>query len=172
MPPASYPSNDAFRALAQATDDALFVVDEWWRTQWTNRSATSLVDAARLARDGGEFLALFTAETRDRIVLDGAVVAGGRWTHDGEVIAGETRAVELLVTTLDAGVPPGWRAVRLRDVSKRRALEGELRDARALDEVGRLALAMAHEFSELLTTITGSAELIASELAPRDALSS
>lgn len=166
----SYPSDDVFRALAQATDDALFVVDEWWRTQWSNRSAMALLDAARLARDGGELLALFTAESRDRLVLDGAVVAGGRWTHDADILAGDARAVEVLVTTLDAGVPPGWRAVRLRDRSAQRALEGELRDARALDEVGRLALALAHEFSDLLTTITGSAELIASELAPRDAL--
>lgn len=170
MPTLSYPSDDVFRALATSTDDALFVVDEWWRTQWANRSATALVEAARLPRDGGEFLALFDAETRDQIVLDGAVVVGGRWTHNGEVLAGDARSVEILVTTLDAGVPPGWRAVRLRDRSAQRALEGELRDARTMDEVGRLALALAHEFSELLTTITGSAELIASELAPRDAL--
>lgn len=168
--PLSYPTDDVFRALAQVTDDALFVVDEWWRTHWTNRSAASLVDAARLPRDGGELLALFTAESRDRLVLDGAVVAGGRWTHDAEVLAGDVRPVEILVTTLDAGAPPGWRAVRLRDRSAQQRLEGELRDARARDEVGRLALALAHEFSDLLTTITGSAELIASELAPRDAL--
>ncbi|MEP7383405.1 MAG: response regulator [Gemmatimonadota bacterium] len=170
MPTSSYPSDDVFRALVQSTDDSLFVVDEWWRLQWANRGAAALLDAARLPRDGGEFLALFSAETRDRIVLDGAVVAGGRWTHAGDVGAEEVRPVEILITTLEAGVPPGWRAVRLRDRSAQRALEAELRDARTMDEVGRLALALSHEFSELLTTITGSAELVSSELAPGDAL--
>jgi signal transduction histidine kinase len=47
-------------------------------------------------------------------------------------------------------------------------LEASLHDARALERVGRVAIALSHEFSELLTAISGSAELIAGELAPRD----
>ncbi len=170
MPTPSYPTDAAFRALVLAADDALFVVDEWWRLQWANRRALQLLEHSRLPRDGGEFLGLFPGATRDRIVLDAAVMSGGKWSAEGEICAGELLTVGIDITGIEAGAPPGWRAVRLRDRTERRALEASLREAQALDKVGRLALALAHEFSELLTTITGSTELIASELAPRDAL--
>ncbi|MBK6487519.1 MAG: response regulator [Gemmatimonadetes bacterium] len=170
MPTPSYPADAAFRALVQTADDALFVVDEWWRLQWANRHALQLLEHSRLPRDGGEFLGLFPGTTRDRIVLDGSVTVGGRWCAEGEVCTDELVAVDIVITGMEAGTPPGWRAVRLRDCRARRALETSLREAETLGGVGRLALALAHEFSELLTTITGSTELIASELAPRDTL--
>jgi signal transduction histidine kinase/CheY-like chemotaxis protein len=164
------PTDAAFRALALGSSDALFIVDEWWRLQWANRRALALLDGGGVVRDGGEFLALFAGETRDRIVLDGAVVAGGTWRAEGEVRAESPLAVDITISSIGAGVPSGWRAIGLRDRSAQLALESTLRDAQALDRVGRLALAMSHEFAELLTTITGATELIASELAPRDAL--
>ena len=156
--------------MAQSLEDAVFVVDEWWRLQWANREGVHLVDAARLARDGAEFLSLFCIETRERIALDGAVVVGGSWSANGELCGDERTAVTIVVHSIDAGAPAGWRWVRVADRSAVRSLEDALRDAQALDGVGRLALALSHEFSELLTAITGSVELIAHELAPRDAI--
>jgi len=163
-----YPADSVFRAIADALDDAVFVVDEWWRVQWHNASASRLIEASGACRDGGEFLALFGSATRERIVLDGAVGAGGSWSTEGEIEGTSAHAVAVTIRAIEFGVPPGWRWAQLRDLGAERALESSLREARSLERVGRMALALSHEFSELLTAISGSADLIASELAPRD----
>jgi two-component system cell cycle sensor histidine kinase/response regulator CckA len=48
----------------------------------------------------------------------------------------------------------------LRDVSERRQLEEELREAQKLDAIGRLARGIAHDFNNQLTSILGYAELL------------
>jgi PAS domain S-box-containing protein len=52
----------------------------------------------------------------------------------------------------------------VEDVTERRALEEQLRQAQKLDAIGRLARGVAHDFNNLLTVIVGSGELIAQQL--------
>jgi len=64
-----------------------------------------------------------------------------------------------------SGHPLDWRGRPARlvmaiDVTDRRRLEQELRSARAIEAVGRLAGGIAHDFNNLLTAISGYAELI------------
>lgn len=161
----------AFRAIATGLDDAIFVLDEWWRPRWCNDVADSMIDSAALVRDGGEFLGLFDLDTRDRLVLDGATATVAvPWRSEGGLVGEPSRPIGIVVALLAEGTPSGWRSVRLLDVAPSRSLEASRAQARRLDTIGRLAEVLAHEFSELLTAINGSAAIIAGDIAPRHAL--
>jgi len=60
----------------------------------------------------------------------------------------------------DAGV------VFLLDITDRRALERQFRQAQKMEAVGRLAGGVAHDFNNILTAITGYSELLQQDLLP------
>ena len=53
-----------------------------------------------------------------------------------------------------------------RDITERRQLEEEARQARKMETAGRLAGGIAHDFNNLLTAILGTSEILLQELPP------
>jgi PAS domain S-box-containing protein len=73
---------------------------------------------------------------------------------------GSTRECEVVATDLTTA--PGVEGVVLvaRDVTERRLLEAQLREAQKLEAVGRLSGGVAHDFNNLLTTILAETDLL------------
>ncbi|HJT88982.1 MAG TPA: ATP-binding protein [Bryobacteraceae bacterium] len=88
------------------------------------------------------------------------------WRHrtkDGHIIE-----VEAAVHEIEYGGRPAELVV-LMDVTGRRQLEEQLRQAQKMEAVGMLAGGVAHDFNNLLTIITGYSQLILNNIGVNDA---
>jgi two-component system cell cycle sensor histidine kinase/response regulator CckA len=89
----------------------------------------------------------------------------GTWRHRAR--SGRLIDVEIAVHEIEYGGKPAQLAV-IMDVTGRRQLEDQLRQAQKMEAVGMLAGGVAHDFNNLLTIITGYSQLILNSLGPHD----
>jgi PAS domain S-box-containing protein len=100
---------------------------------------------------------------------EGALWRAGSWRHrrkDGSIIDVDVQSHEVTLR---------GRRMRLtlaNDVTERRELEQQLRQAQKMEAVGTLAGGIAHDFNNLLTTILGYSELLLDRLEAGDAVRS
>ncbi len=93
--------------------------------------------------------------------------AGGVWRHrkkDGNTIFVEIAAHPVVFADHRA------RLVTATDITERRQLEGQLRQAQKMEAVGQLAGGVAHDFNNILTAISGYGNLLLMKLQADDPL--
>ena len=139
----------------------------------------------RLANPAAERLLGLSSDQLIPHAIDAILSAASARPDQLDAIVRETgqRPLELQLTGADGGpvyIEATWRGMEagrrqllLRDISQRvraeeqrRAMELQLSHAQRLDAVGRLAGGLSHDFNNILTAVSGSAELLRAEEDP------
>jgi two-component system, cell cycle sensor histidine kinase and response regulator CckA len=165
-------SEQRLAGILDSTMDGIVTIDEQGQILLVNAAAERIfrttigeVLGARIER-----FVVFSARATLRERLEALAATAGRI---GEIVAvrgaGEEFPVEY---TISPAVVGGQRifTLVLRDVSERKQLERQLRQAQKMEAFGQLASGVAHDFNNVLVVIAGNAELMLSRshLPPRE----
>lgn len=161
------------RAMADATLDAIFVVDEQANIVAANRSAFTLFGYSLEELAGRSLFRLIASNDRDRVtrrLIRNLVASSSRADEEPtECTAiqknGQALPIEILLRPL-AGEEPSFIGI-IRDLTDRkkaqedfRHLQEALRKSQKMNAVGQLSAGLAHDFNNLLAVIIGFGDLL------------
>jgi PAS domain S-box-containing protein len=135
---------------------AFETITGWPRAEWLGRTFEQLVHPEDLPLAVELLGRVIRGELRPASQFRVSTKSGEY--RVAEFAATAQRREEALVGILGIG----------RDVTERVQLEQQLRQAQKMEAVGRLAGGVAHDFNNILTAITGYADLLAEDLPPGD----
>ena len=137
-------SEERVRSLIENNADGIVIVDRFGNVMFVNPACEKL-----LGRPASQLLGQ---------PFGFPCVAGSTAEIDLLRPGGEPAQAEMRVVETHWEGQPACLA-SLRDITQRKALEEQLRQAQKMEAIGRLAGGIAHDFNNILTAITGYADL-------------
>jgi len=159
-----------FETVLAGLPDAVIAVDDALRVVFWNAAAEALTGRSSRRAEGRSLKELLPPDA-SLIRHLAETVRTGESRGEGETTLltpdGHTVPVSIVTAPLfDHGGTVGAAVAVLRDISRIRELEAEVRRGETLAAAGRMAVGLAHEIRNPLGAIRGAVQLLARELAP------
>ena len=157
-----------FASLFESSPEAIVVLDEHDCILNVNSEFTRMFGYSASEAIGRPINELITTEElrAEAISYTNQIARGGslnvetvRYHKDGTPIH-----VSILGTPIEVDGEPNRVYGIYRDITERRQLEEQLRQAQKMEAIGRLAGGVAHDFNNLLTVILGYSDILLREL--------
>ncbi len=168
-------SEERFRALVENSSDALLLLDAEGRVTYLTPSSERHLGWKPAQMIGRSIFDFLHPDDRELVGVRMAETLGSpgkpiveevRFHHaDGTWRIMEGVGVNRLADPAVAGI-----VVNTRDITERRRLEEQLRQAQKMEAVGQLAGGVAHDFNNLLTAILGYCHLMLDDIPEGDPL--
>jgi PAS domain S-box-containing protein len=156
-------SEARYRTLMEHANDAILLVGSEGIVE-ANQQTEALLGRPRSAIVGHRFDEFVDATDRSSAILHGDLTTR---TEDQLLRRADGSTVSVDVSTSPVRIGEDTIVLLiLRDITERRRLETQLRQAQKMEAVGRLAGGVAHDFNNLLGVISGYAELLRKGLEP------
>ena len=165
-------SEARYRGLLEAAPDAMVVVDEDGGIVLLNVQAEKEFGYQRDELVGQQVTNIIPEGFAERLIADdlrSAADALAQQIGTGIELIGRRKdgtefPIEIMLSPLESAEGILVTAA-IRDITVRKAAEGQLLQAQKLESLGRLAGGIAHDFNNMLFVIHGYAELLAEDLA-------
>ncbi len=159
------------RQLINSVREVILVLDPAGLIQDANESPLLETFGFTLAEVRGKPLSFLTAPDNgnsERLAVGSPEAAAGMSFRrkDGTAFRGELSTIPL---SAEAGLQ-GWTVSVLRDVTERLRLQQQLLQTRMMESIGLFAGGVAHDFNNIMTAISGYAELLQLHLKEGDDL--
>ena len=163
-------SEERYRSLVENANDVVYTHDLDGNLTSFNRAGEVLLGYSRYEVLGKNIQRLLAPEYVERfnLALEGGKAGAELAPMEVHILGRDGRRLILEINArlaYQGGKPAGVHGIA-RDVTERRHLEDQLRQAQKMEAVGKLAGGVAHDFNNLLTVIVGYSELLMSRLTP------
>jgi two-component system, NtrC family, nitrogen regulation sensor histidine kinase GlnL len=158
-----------FEAVLAGLPDAVIAVDTDLRVVFWNAAAEALAERSARRAEGRLLKEIFPSDASIARRM-GETLATGESRSEAEALIERADRREVPVSLVTAALfgkdgTVGGAVAVLRDLSRIRQLEAEVRRGETLASAGRMAVGLAHEIRNPLGAIRGAVQLLARELA-------
>lgn len=157
-------SEALFRNLIEQSSDGIYLLYDG-KFDIVNRRFSEItgVVPGKAQKPDFNFLSLVIPEDRKIILERQEIIQRGEHpssTYEFRILNEDGKIVEVETSVAYIDYKSGKATIGIvRDISERKQLEEQLRQAIKMESIGRLAGGVAHDFNNILTVIAGNAEL-------------